>query len=122
MTPKEAIIRKELEKLTDTHYEPQRTEDIDAAMEVIKQVLTTPPTVDEVIEALKDFFKNSKFHNYIDTVYYSKEGKYFYTEDENRNLVEKIFDNYYIHEIKPQLITLIGKFYESLEGEKWEKQ
>lgn len=75
----------------------------------------TPPTADEVCEALKDFFKNSKYHNYIDTVYYSDKGKYFYTEDEQRNLIEMIFDNYYVHEIPPHLIIKIGRFYEGLE-------
>ena len=88
--------------------------------EIIKKALT-PPTVDEVCVELKDFFKNSKYHNYIDTVYYSERGKYFYTEDEQRNLIEMIFDNYYVHEIPPRLISMIGKFYESLVGEKWTK-
>ena len=78
------------------------------------EALKRYPTSEEVCEALKDFFKNSKYHNYIDTVYYSEKGKYFYTEDENRNLVEMIFDNYYIHEISPHLVTLIGRFYEGL--------
>jgi len=51
----EILIRKEMEKLTDTHYEPKRTEDINNAMEVIKQALT-PPTADEVCEHLNESF------------------------------------------------------------------
>jgi len=79
----------------------------------IKQAIT-PPTADEVCKELIDYFKKSKYHGYIDTAYYSEEGKYFYTEDENRSLVALMFDNYYIHEIPPHLITLIGRFYEGV--------
>lgn len=77
------------------------------------------PTADEVCKALIDYFKKSKYHSYIDTAYYSEEGKYFYTEDENRSLVALMFDNYYIHEIPPHLIILIGRFYEGVR--KWQE-
>lgn len=80
----------------------------------LELVLHTP-TVDELCKTLSVWFKESKYHSYISTVFYSEKGKYFYTEDENRNLVEMIFDNYYIHEISPHLITLIGRFYEGVE-------
>lgn len=42
----EAIIRKEMEKITYTHYEPKRTEDINNAMKVISQALTKDLTMD----------------------------------------------------------------------------
>lgn len=129
MTPKEAIIRKELEKLTDTHYEPQRTEDIDSAMEVIKQVLTSPPTADEVCKALSDFYEVNIIHEHyqkgIDVNVYTIDA--FYYRETNHDIDNKPYtrrrdvvagdkerialDVY----LPPHLITMIGRFYEGLE-------
>ena len=110
-----------LEVIEDERYSLPILGDFDDAVKIIRQALT-PPTAEEVCEALSEWFKKSKYHSYIDTVFYSEKGKYFYTEGEKISLIEMIFDNYYIHQIPPHLITMIGKFYESLEGEKWAKQ
>lgn len=108
----EAIF--EIERKLNTATFRIDAEYIEEELELLKKTLTAP-TADEVCKALIEYFKKSKYHSYIDTVYYSEDGKYFYTEDENRNLIELIFDNYYIHEISPHLITMIGRFYEGLE-------
>ena len=132
MTPKEAFkkisISHEMMAYKYNYYLNHRDEGYqmcinptwEQELDSIKQALTELeelkryPTSEEVCEALIDYFKKSKYHSYIDTAYYSEEGKYFHTEDENRSLVEIMFDNYYIHEIPPHLITLIGKFYEGV--------
>lgn len=76
----------------------------------------TPPTADEVCQEIISFFKKSSHHKHITTAYYSSVSKKFYAED-YPNLLEMIFDNYYLPQIPPHLITLIGRFYESLEEE-----
>jgi hypothetical protein len=103
----EAIIRKELEKITYTHYEPKRTEDINNAMNIIKQYLA-PPTKEEVCQALSEYLNepvwfDDKGNIRITTQWVTQQiylkGKYIGI---NIQVV-----------LPPRLITLIGKFYEN---------
>ena len=80
------------------------------------EALKKPPTVEEVCKALCDFTNWE--------VKYSTETKQFYHRLENTECTMYITETYgdglwtlgaYL---PPRLITMIGRFYESLEGEK----
>jgi len=75
---------------------------------IIKKALT-PPTAEEVCEALKSYFGH-----HVDKIFYDNESKSF-RDEINPNLVEYLFDITYLKDIPPSLITLIGRFYEGLE-------
>ncbi len=88
---------------------------IQSRYEYLKHVLT-PPTADEVCKALSEYSKTN--------VYYER-GGFFYRNEYRYNqpfLVAIKYKSGLIELTKnvlpPHLITMIGKFYESLEGEK----
>lgn len=87
------------------------------ALHYIEQALT-PPTEKEVCEALNEYLKYK--------VFFDKENKVFYSlyPETSSTIVNKFyvtkrneFHNTYgiVVALPPHLITLIGKFYESLE-------
>ena len=87
--------------------------------DLIKKALT-PPTADEVIKALSEYFKG------LTGVWYDKKTKSFIHLQYGRNeVISRCFEARLndkrvngIVTLPPHIITLIGKFYESLEGEK----
>ena len=80
----------------------------------IKQALT-PPTADEVIKALSEHYKHYDIYvSTTNTIYIKEDGYSIYEIYCNDGLLEIDDSN-----LPPHLITMIGKFYESLEGEKW---
>ena len=88
---------------------------------ILKQALT-PPTADEVIKALSEYFKG------LTGVWYDKKTKSFIHLQYGRNeVISRCFEARLndkrvtvIVTLPPHLITMIGKFYESLEEEKWQ--
>jgi len=77
----------------------------------------TPPTADEVCLAIMKHYESK-------IVFYNEMAKTFNEVHLTRN--EEVVSNYANGEVginynalPPHLITMIGKFYESLEGEKW---
>ncbi len=88
----------------------------DTEISIVEQALT-PPTEDEVIKALSKYFAK-------DVRYYAKQ--FYFIEYEGkawerpRFITETLDDgSWSVNEcLPPHLITMIGKFYESLEGEK----
>jgi hypothetical protein len=64
------------------------------------------PTADDVCEALGEFF-----NCHVD--YFEGEER-FYTEDHSNLLDWYLFESFYISQIPPHLITMIGRFYEGL--------
>ena len=86
--------------------------------DVVKSL--TPPTADEVIKALSEYFKG------LTGVWYDKKTKSFIHLQYGRNeVISRCFEARLndkrvtvIVTLPPHLITMIGKFYESLEEEK----
>jgi hypothetical protein len=112
----EAIIRKELEKITYTHYEPKRTEDINNAMNIIKQSLT-PPTAEQLCEELGEWLKEELPTLWNYKVYHDNGGFHYYNnEDYEIYLVDydEIFERiFFPRYLPPRLIKRIAQFYES---------
>ena len=83
------------------------------AVRVIEQALT-PPTRNEVCKALSDYYKFKV--DYCDKAFFLTSGftnvKFCVYEENGRVFIN---DSY---AVPPHLITMIGKFYESVEGEK----
>lgn len=122
MTPKEALkgikqaIAEYLHKQTgvsvEKHFEYLQ---YDTEISIVEQALT-PPTPDEVCNALSEYFKLRTYEYDIvqkkfKRVFSKNEYYYIVNFDINGNI--KLFEV-----LPPHLITMIGKFYESLEGEK----
>lgn len=103
----EAIIRKELEKITYTHYEPKRTEDINNAMKVISQSLT-PPTADELCAELGDYLKEPVWLDVNNDIRISTQWlvRKIYYEGEYKGLS-------FLVVLPPTLIKRIAQFYEN---------
>ena len=90
----------------------------DTEISIVEQALT-PPTADEVCLAIMKHYESK-------IVFYNEMAKTFNEVHLTRN--EEVVSNYANGEVginynalPPRLITMIGKFYESLEGEKWVK-
>ena len=96
-------------KLDEYDYE---TRGVGDAERLIRKALT-PPTEDDVSKALCEYFQE-----YGDFIYGEKE-KWFTRQ--NRVVIWQTAGNdlHLCINLPPHLITMIGKFYESLEGEKW---
>ena len=95
---------------------------IDEALSKLEKLenALTPPTADEVIKALSEYFKG------LTGVWYDKKTKSFIHLQYGRNeVISRCFEARLndkrvtvIVTLPPHLITMIGKFYESLEGRK----
>ena len=95
-------LRKLIEEITSTHYEPLRTQEIDSVMKLFEA-----PTEDEVCAKLSEYFE-------VEVEYDSKLNM-FYNEGEwgislRDNKID--FDNL---DLSPHLIVMIGRFYEGVE-------
>ncbi len=80
-----------------------------AEYELLRKALT-PPTAEEVCEALNTFFNNSK------QIFYSKLANSFLWELENGQLTSVVYKGQNIminYLLPPYLITLIGRFFEA---------
>lgn len=73
----------------------------------------TPPTADEVCETLKEYLKRD--------CYYDEKRKYFGDEDLIIICLMPEDKLYIAYMLPSHIITMIGKFYESLDVEKWTK-
>ena len=110
-------MNKELVYLADLHSHTNcDIEDIDCknivqkSYSVLRQALT-PPTEDEVIKALSEYLPLES--NY----YYDREKRYFGNTDLTIICLMPKGKLYIAYMLPPHLITMIGKFYESLEGD-----
>jgi len=103
----EAIIRKELEKITYTHYEPKRTEDINNAMNIIKQSLT-PPTAEQLCEELSKHMNEPVWLDERNEIRISTQWlvRKIYYEGEYKGLS-------FLVVLPPTLIKHIAQFYEN---------
>lgn len=97
-----------LEIIEDERYALPILRDFDDAVAIVRKALT-PPTSDEVCKALSEYFGER-----IGNVFYVEKTKIFRSEA-YVNLGEYLFDSEYLDKIPPHLITMIGKFYESLD-------
>lgn len=129
MTPKEQLEQIKIAHI-EAHIESKNEGDFDVWFEdyyeEIEQALTElealkkPPAVEEVCMELSRHYKEQ--------VSYSNErhNHHFYFEKYRLGIVMLLHENikfiqgdfHKTNELPPHLITLIGKFYESLEGEK----
>ena len=114
---------KELERLkkfkeTFDNYELAKKQDFIAYenwLECEKELeaLKTPPTVNEVIKALSEQLKSTIITRK------NKHGITFNYAQTKKTIISTNYDLLNIKvQLPPHLITMIGKFYESLEGEK----
>ena len=112
-------MKKELEALNDlgsrlASVDTSSTieEDHDDVFPIIRKALT-PPTADEVCEALSKEFGH--------TYYYDEELRDFWCEEfgSDDHMQTWYLSNEPLNELVdyPHLITLIGRFYQSLEGD-----
>jgi len=69
-----------------------------------------PPTQDEVCKALSEYLPH------LNEITYNKKTKCFENDGYSDILNNILFDCNYIEDLPPHLITMIGRFYESLES------
>ena len=110
-------MNKELEALDwiENIFEEHQVQLPDVELTLIREAIT-PPTADEVCLSIMKHYESK-------IVFYNELAKTFNEVHLTRN--EEVVSNYANGEVginynalPPHLITMIGKFYESLEGEK----
>ena len=114
-------MSKELEALREIFNGMYNKQGFIKEFKAIERALT-PPTADEVCEALSEALKQNV---YYEKNVYHKQSAFLYRKEEYYNqpfLVAYKYKSGLIEMTKnilpPHLITMIGKFYESLEEEK----
>ena len=99
----------------------------DTEISIVEQALT-PPTADEVCKALGEYlgYEVEAWNEYGKMCFKSVYTSPFQKISKNYTTIIWLYGNAVAFEdglrLPPHLTTMIGKFYESLEGEKWEKE
>ncbi len=93
----------------------------DTEISIVEQALT-PPTADEVCKALSEHYKKTVYYTVLDFDIDRGFVLQWYKEVKSIRDIKLVSGTKYrlifYRELPPHLITMIGKFYESLEGEK----
>lgn len=115
MTAEEALLIIEYYSTVNEIGQDEMQIDFDKALSIIKQALT-PPTEQEVCEALSEWLKEDKPELWVKKVQHDTGGFHYYNnEDYEVYLVE--YDDidktmFFTQWLPPHLITMIGSFYE----------